>query len=663
MQEQQHQINIYNLFQRLVYLTVVLDCLTLFYMNAEIAFLSQLLTSFAKTGIYFPPVHAKITTLILIGLVAIGTKAKKNKDLNVIKSIVLPIVIGLFLMILSLFFVGEAQNPNLPKIVPFFSGYQLMYVFLSFLGALLTQVGADSISKLMKNKIGKDRWNTEEESFAQNTELVETDTSINIPYLFKFKQRMNRGWINLNPFRGTMVIGTPGSGKSFGIINPAIRQMMQKGFCLCIYDFKFPDLAQIAYFHYLIKKKNDSDYDYNFAVINLDNVEQSKRINPFKRDYIKTLADAQEMAESMVSSLQKGGGSGGGSEQFFTQSAVNFLSSCIYFFATYENGKFSDLPHILSFINKSYKEIFDTLYTHEELSSLLSPFKTAYDNKAFDQLEGQIGTLKIFISRLATKESFWVFSGDDLNLKITDRSEPTIMILASDPSTQDINSALYSAVLNRTLKLINSKNNLPGGIIADEFPTIYIHKIDNIVATARSNKVAVVLGLQELPQLRQFYKKDVADTIASIIGNVISGSARDKNTLDWLERMFGKIKQKSYSQSISQQGTTTSINERMEAMIPAGKIAALKTGEMVGLIAQDKVTQDGEYKSSAINGKIDLNMKEIKVEEASYVQIPHCYSFLDSNGNNKKEEILMTNFRRINKEVDLIVNQFVKEEA
>lgn len=663
MQEQQHQINIYNLFQRLVYLTVVLDCLTLFYMNAEIAFLSPLLTSLTKTGIYFPPVHAKITTLVLIGLVAIGTKAKKNKDLNVIKSIVLPIVIGLFLMILSLFFVGEAQNPNLPKIVPFFSGYQLMYVFLSFLGALLTQVGADSISKLMKNKIGKDRWNTEEESFAQNTELVETDTSINIPYLFKFKQRMNRGWINLNPFRGTMVIGTPGSGKSFGIINPAIRQMMQKGFCLCIYDFKFPDLAQIAYFHYLIKKKNDSDYDYNFAVINLDNVEQSKRINPFKRDYIKTLADAQEMAESMVSSLQKGGGSGGGSEQFFTQSAVNFLSSCIYFFATYENGKFSDLPHILSFINKSYKEIFDTLYTHEELSSLLSPFKTAYDNKAFDQLEGQIGTLKIFISRLANKESFWVFSGDDLNLKITDRSEPTIMILASDPSTQDINSALYSAVLNRTLKLINSKNNLPGGIIADEFPTIYIHKIDNIVATARSNKVAVVLGLQELPQLRQFYKKDVADTIASIIGNVISGSARDKNTLDWLERMFGKIKQKSYSQSISQQGTTTSINERMEAMIPAGKIAALKTGEMVGLIAQDKVTQDGEYKSSAINGKIDLNMKEIKVEEASYVQIPHCYSFLDSNGNNKKEEILMTNFRRINKEVDLIVNQFVKEEA
>jgi hypothetical protein len=474
---------------------------------------------------------------------------------------------------------------------------------------------------------------------------------------------MNRGWINLNPFRGTMVIGTPGSGKSFGIINPAIRQMMQKGFCLCIYDFKFPELAQIAYLHHLIKKRKDSTYDYNFAVINLDNVEQSKRINPFKRDYIKTLADAQEMAESMVSSLQKGGGSGGGSEQFFTQSAVNFLSSCIYFFATYENGKFSDLPHILSFINKSYREIFDTLYTHEELSSLLSPFKTAYDNKAFDQLEGQIGTLKIFISRLATKESFWVFSGDDLNLKITDRSEPTIMILASDPSTQDINSALYSAVLNRTLKLINSKDNLPGGIIADEFPTIYIHKIDNIVATARSNKVAVVLGLQELPQLRQFYKKDVADTIASIIGNVISGSARDKNTLDWLERMFGKIKQKSYSQSISQQGTTTSINERMEAMIPAGKIAALKTGEMVGLIAQDKVTQDGEYKSSAINGKIDLNMKEIKIEETSYVQIPQCYSFFDSNGNDRKEEILMTNFRRINKEVDLIVNQFVKEEV
>ena len=663
MQEQQHQIKIYGFLQKAVYAVVALDCASLFYLNANIPVVSNLLKNFSKMSFIYPPINAKLATLVLIGLVAIGTKAKKKRDLNIATEITLPIILGLLMVFSSLVWQNEAGNSKLPKIFPGLNLYQAIYAVLSFLGAVILQMGADSISKLMQQKMGKDRWNVEEESFAQNEELVDTDTSVNIPYLFRHQKKTNKGWININPFRGTMVIGTPGSGKSFGVINPAIRQMIAKGFCLCIYDFKFPDLAQIAYYHYLLKKSKDSGYQYDFHVINLNEVEKSKRVNPFKKEYIQTLAEAQEMAESMVSSLQKGGSSsGGGSDAFFTQSAINFLSSSIYFFATYENGKYSDLPHILSFMNRSYKEIFDTLFTNEEIGSLLSPFKTAYDNKAFDQLEGQIGTLKIFLSRLATKESFWVFSGDEVELKITNRDRPSILILASDPGTQDINSALYSSVLNRTLRLINSKHNLPGGIIADEFPTIYIHKIDNVVATARSNKVAVLLGLQEIPQLRQFYKKEVADTISAIVGNILSGSARDKNTLEWLEKLFGKIKQKSYSQSISQQGTTTSINEKMDFMIPAGKIAALKTGEMVGMIAQGEENDTEEHKTSAISGKINLDMKAIKQEEKNYVKMPEYYSFVDKRGIDRKNDVLMTNFRKINKEVELIVNEFTKDE-
>ena len=661
MQEQQHQIKIYGFLQKAVYAIVALDCASLFYLNANIPVVSNLLKNFSKMSFIYPPINAKFATLVLIGLVAIGTKAKKKKDLNIATEIVLPIVLGLVLIFSSLIVQNEAGNNKLTKIFPGMNLYQIIYATLSFLGALILQMGADSISKLMQQKMGKDRWNVEEESFDQNQELIKSETNINIPYLFRYKGKSNKGWINLNPFRGTMVIGTPGSGKSFGVINPAIRQMIAKGFCLCIYDFKFPDLAQIAYYHYLLKKSKDSDYNYSFHVINLNEVEKSRRVNPFHKKYIQTLAEAQEMAESMVSSLQKGGSSsGGGSEAFFTQSAINFLASCIYFFAKLENGKYSDLPHILSFMNRSYQEIFDSLFKNEEIGSLLSPFKTAYDNKAFDQLEGQIGTLKIFLSRLATKESFWVFSGDEVELKITDRENPSIIILASDPGTQDINSALYSAVLNRTLRLVNSKHNLLGGIIADEFPTIYIHKIDNVVATARSNRVAVLLGLQEIPQLRQFYKKEVADTISAIVGNILSGSARDKNTLDWLEKLFGKIKQKSFSQSISQQGTTTSINEKMDFMIPAGKIAALRTGEMVGMIAQGEENDTDEYKTSAINGKINLDMKAIKQEEQNYVPMPVYYSFIDKAGNNRKEEVLMTNFRKINNEIELIVNENIK---
>ena len=334
MQEQQHQIKIYGFLQRMVYTVVVMDCLTLFFQNANIFVLSDLLKNFAKMGIFFPPINAKISTLILIGLVAVGTRAKKKKDLHITKEIILPIIFGLLMIMGSLALVDKASIHTLPKINP----YQVGYALLSLTGAVITQMGADSISKYMQKKIGKDRWNTEEESFDQNRELVKTPFSVNIPYLFRYNKSTHKGWLNINPFRGTMVIGVPGSGKSFGVINPAIRQMVDKGFCLCIYDFKFPNLAQIAYYQYLVKKQKDKDYQHNFFVINLNDVEKSKRVNPFKKEYIQTLAEAQEMAESMVSALQKGGGSGGGgSEQFFTQSAINFLSSCIYFFATYQN--------------------------------------------------------------------------------------------------------------------------------------------------------------------------------------------------------------------------------------------------------------------------------------------------------------------------------------
>jgi traG family protein len=661
MQEQQNQIKIYDFFQKMVYGVVTLDCLTLFFANAKIPVVSNILQSFAKMGVFYPPINAKLSTLVLITLVAIGTKAKKKRDLNPTKEIFVPIAVGLLMIILSLVLVSGASDNSLPTFIPYFNSYQVGYMILSYVGAMITQKGADSISKLMKTKMDKDRWNTEEESFDQNRELVETPTSVNIPYKFRYKKQTHQGWMNIDPFRGTMVIGVPGSGKTWGVINPAIRQLIGKGFCLCIYDFKFPSLGEIAYYHHLLKKKNDPNYKHKFHVVNLDQVEYSRRVNPFKKEYINTLAQAQEMAESMVTALQKGGGSGGGgSEAFFTQSAVNFLASTIYYFGTYEDGKYSDLPHILSFMNRSYQEIFDTLFTNEELVSLMSPFRSAYENKAFDQLEGQVGTVKIFLSRLATKESFWVFSGDEVQLKISDRTDPSILILASNPRTQDINSALYSAVLNRVISQINDKGNLYSGLIADEFPTIYIHKVDNLVATARSNEVAVMLGLQEQPQLRQFYKKEVAETISAIMGNILSGAVRDKGTLDWLEKMFGKIKQKSYSESISNQGSNMTISEKMDVMIPAGKIAGLRTGEMAGMVVQGNDNATEDFKTSAIFGKINLDIKAIKEEENNYVKMPVYYSFKDSAGNDRKSEILMANFRRINKEVEMMINE-IKE--
>jgi type IV secretory pathway TraG/TraD family ATPase VirD4 len=356
-----------------------------------------------------------------------------------------------------------------------------------------------------------------------------------------------------------------------------------------------------------------------------------------------------------VEAMKKGDKSGG-SDQFFTQSAINFLSACIFFFSKYEGGKYSSFPHVLSFLNHSYEDIFNTLFSEPELVSLLSPFKSAYVQKAFPQLEGQIGTLKIFISRLATIETFWVFSGDDFNLKLSDVNSPGIVVLANDPNTQNINSACYSVVMNRMTKLINSKGNLPSALIIDEIPTLYTYKIENLLAVARSNKVAILMGLQELPQFNQHYGKDTAATITSVVGNVLAGSVRNKETLDWLERLFGKNKQIGESLSIDRNKTSTSLQEKLEPLIPAGKMASLNTGELVGLIAadvQEKYT--GQFETSAINCKVSLPKAELDAEEAGYRDLPLYYDF-----GGKKSEILRANFLRINNEVEAVVAAFRK---
>jgi type IV secretory pathway TraG/TraD family ATPase VirD4 len=473
---------------------------------------------------------------------------------------------------------------------------------------------------------------------------------------FYFRHRVWNGYINIvNPFRGTILIGTPGSGKSFGVVNPFIRQLIAKGFCCCIYDYKFPDLGKVAYYRYLLAKQQGKCRDHQFHVINLNDPEKSRRINPWRSDYLKTLADASESAEALVEAMKKGDKSGG-SDQFFTQSAINFLSACIYFFSRYENGKYSGFPHVLSFLNHSYEDIFNTLFSEPELVSLLSPFKSAYNAKAFDQLEGQVGTLKIFISRLATKETFWVFSGDDFNLKISDPSAPGILVIANDPNTQNINSACYSVVLNRLTKLINNKGNLPSALIIDEIPTLYTHKIENLIAVARSNRVAILMGLQELPQFNQQYGKDTAATITSVVGNILAGSVRNKETLDWLERLFGKSKQIGESLSIDRSKTSTSLQEKLEALIPAGKMAALNTGEMVGLIAADaQENYTGKFETSAISCRISLDTGDIANEEKGYRDMPVYYLFGD-----KKEQILRRNFDKINAEIESIVSKFRK---
>lgn len=653
MEESREMQKLHGFLQCTIYLMVITEIMIFVYSKAPfLGLFSYVVDRLSLIPIYHKLIYSKFATLSLICLVSIGTLSKKKVDLDPKKHILLPLTLGFLLFFGSLWLYGR------PSIEAFSNTtwYNLAYMTSSLFGALTISLSMDNISKMIRSSIGKDKWNVEQESFMQPVKKIETESSINLPMQFYYKGKVYNGWINCcNLARSLMVIGTPGSGKTFGVINPAIKQLLgkKKPYCLCVYDYKHPDLGKIAYYHYLLAKQSGRGRDMSFHVINLSDVERSRRVNPLRHTYLTTLADAAETAEGLVEALKKGDKSTG-SDQFFTQSAINFAAACIYFFSRYQSGRFSTFAHVLALLNRGYEEIFTVLFSNPELGSLLSPFKSAFKLKAFDQLEGQIGTLKIFISRLATKESFWVFSGDDINLKFSDPGEPSVIVLANDPTTQNVNSACYSLILNRMIKLINTKGNRPCALIVDELPSIFINKLEVPLSVARSNKVGFLMGLQELTQFKQQYGKDTADTITSVVGSVLSGSVRNKETLDWLERLMGKSKQISENLSIDRNKTSTSLNEKLEMLVPAGKIASLNTGEMVGLIAAEpEAHYDGKFETSAVHCRINLNTNAIATEERRYHDLPVYYDFGD-----QKEVILMENFLKIHAEVETIVQEF-----
>ena len=659
--------------------------------------------------------HSKVMTLLMICVTCIGTRNKKNLEFNARKMVIYPISFGMILMFLSVWVFKQNWTPR------FFTLYSSTWVYMvmSVVGTVLVHIALDNISKYLKDGLLKDRFNFENESFEQMEQKVENQYSVNIPMRYYYKGKFRKGWVNIvNPFRGTWVVGTPGSGKTFSIIEPFIRQHCAKGFSMVVYDYKFPTLAQKLYYHYSINKKaGKTPKDCQFNMINFVKVEYSRRVNPIQLKYIGNLAAASETAETLLESLQKGKKEGGGgSDQFFQTSAVNFLAACIYFFCNYEKrpydkdgnemnydktidpetgmikptgvvrdaagnitkpaywlGKYSDMPHILSFLNESYDTIFEVLMTDTEVAPLLGPFRTAYENNAMEQLEGMIGTLRVFTSRLATKESYWIFSkeGDDFDLKVSDPEHPSYLLIANDPEMESIIGALNALILNRLVTRVNTGQgkNVPVSIIVDELPTLYFHKIDRLIGTARSNKVSVALGFQELPQLESDYGKVGMQKVITTVGNVVSGAARAKETLEWLSNdIFGKVVQLKKGVTIDRDRTSINLNENMDSLVPGSKIADMPTGWICGQTARDFVkTKTGrggkmdiqeseEFQTSKFYAKTDFDMAEIAKEEKDYenYKLPEFYHFESEEA---KERILYSNFLRINAEVKSMITE------
>lgn len=651
MEESKELQKLYGFMQAFIYITVCIEIL-LFVHFPFSEQIMPLLSKMAKIPIYSNILYSKLFTFFIIMVTCIGTRSKKDLELDPTKQIIFPLIFGFIMFFGSICFLFFKEKGETSL-----EWYNIAYIILSIIGATLINSALDNISKRIKSNFMKDRFNIENESFEQSKDKVETEFSVNIPMKFFNNRKWHNGWLNIcNCFRGTFVIGTPGSGKSFSVINSFIRQHSAKGFAEVVYDFKFPELAKIAYYNYQKNKQlGKIPSNFKFNVINFSDIEYSRRINPLKREYIEILADATETAEALYESLQKGDKGSGGNSDFFKTSAVNLLAASIYFWSRYENGKYSDLPHVLAFLNQEYDVLFKVLFSEPELKSLVSPFEAAYKSGAVDQLEGQMASLKVQLSRLATKESFWVFSGNDFNLKVSDKKDPSYLIIANNPKTQSMNSALNALIINRLTRLVNTKGNYPTSIIVDECPTLYFYQLATLLSTARSNKVSICLGLQELPQLEEQYGKATAKTITSIIGNTLSGQAKAPETLDWLQKLFGKVKQVKEGVTIRRNETTINMNEQMDFVIPASKISSLQAGTLVGQVALD-FGQEDNFPTAMYHCKTNLDLKKIKKEEEAYKELPKVYNFGTADN---REKLLQKNFKRIYDEVETVIEQYV----
>ena len=726
MEESKEIQSIYSIFRVVIYVSLVVEFFE-YACNPELldtfaGVLTDLHERMGRWLIYQPGhlAYSKIATLLLVIITCIGTRNKKQIEFDARKMVFWPIVIGFVLVLLAVWLYYTDWLHYRLWIFPLSIW---LYMVASIVGTVCVHVALDNVSKYLKEGLMKDRFNFENESFEQNEKRVDTKYGVNIPMRYYYHGKFRHGWININNhFRGTFVVGTPGSGKTFSVIEPFIRQHSAKGFSMVVYDYKFPTLAQKLYYHYRSNKaKGKTPPGCQFNIINFVNVEYSRRVNPIQHKYIDSLAAAQETAETLVDSLNKGKNEGGGgSDQFFKTSAVNFLAACIYFFVNYKRlpydkdgnelvpeytedkethhrkltgrvfdkagntvtpaywlGKYSDMPHVLSFLNIDYKTMFEILQTDPEIFPLIAPFKSALDGKAMEQLEGMIGTLRVQTSKLATKEAYWIFhkDGDDFDLKVSDPKSPSYLLIANDPEKEQIVGALNAMILNRLVTRVNSGQgkNIPVDICVDEVPTLYFHKIDRLIGTARSNKVAVILGFQELPQLEADYGKVGMQKIITTIGNVVSGSARNKETLEWLSNdIFGKTVQLKKGVTIDRDRTSINLNENMDSMVPASKISDMPSGWICGQVARDftptktgrhgsmNIQKSEEFQTSKFYCKTNFDMAEIKAEEEDYANYPLPIAY-DFKSVDARERILYMNYNRVKADVDSLILEVEQE--
>lgn len=589
-------------------------------------------------GLFDNPWSAKWWALLLLTLSSFGTKGVKNDKIQW-GQIWLLIIIGAVMFFLNWWMVS----------IEWF----ITYIVTTIIGFVCLLLGGVWMSRLLKNNMMDDRFNNENESFQQETRLMDNEYSVNLPTRFYYKKRWNKGWINIvNPFRASIVLGTPGSGKSYAVVNSYIRQQIEKCYSMYIYDYKFSDLSIIAY-NQLLKHKGKYKELYGvepkFYVINFDDPRRSHRCNPIHPDFMTDISDAYESAYTILLNLNKTWVQKQG--DFFVESPIILLASIIWYLRIYEDGKYCTFPHAIEFLNRRYEDIFPILTSYPELENYLSPFMDAWQSGAQDQLQGQIASAKIPLSRMISPQLYWVMSESEFTLDINNPKSPKILCVGNNPDRQNIYGAALGLYNSRIVKLINKKEMIKSSVIIDELPTIYFKGLDNLIATARSNKVAVCLGFQDFSQLERDYGKPEAAVVMNTVGNIFSGQVVG-STAKTLSERFGKVLQKRQSISINRQDVSTSFNTQMDSIIPPSKISTLTQGIFVGAVCDNF---DERIEQKIFHAEIVVDNATVAAETKAYKQIPVIHEFLDEDGNDCMDEAIKSNYDKIKADVRRIV--------
>ena len=603
--------------------------------------IDKILMNFQRTtGLFSSILWTKLFCVVFLALSCLGTKGVKEEKITwpkiwtVLFSGFIFFFLNWWLLILPIGKIGAAS----------------LYIFTLSVGYICLLMGGVWMSRLLKNNLMDDVFNTENESFMQETRLMENEYSVNLPTRFYYKKKWNKGWINVvNPFRASMVLGTPGSGKSYAIVNNYIKQQIEKGFAMYIYDYKFPDLSEIAYNH-LLNHLDAYKMKPQFYVINFDDPRKSHRCNPINPAFMTDISDAYESAYTIMLNLNRSWIQKQG--DFFVESPIILLAAIIWFLKIYENGKYCTFPHAVEFLNRPYAQIFPILTSYDELANYLSPFMDAWEGGAQDQLQGQIASAKIPLSRMISPALYWVMTGDDFSLDINNPNEPKVLVVGNNPDRQNIYSAALGLYNSRIVKLINKKKQLKSSVIIDELPTIYFRGLDNLIATARSNKVAVCLGFQDFSQLTRDYGDKESKVIQNTVGNVFSGQVVGE-TAKTLSERFGKVLQQRQSMTINRNDKSTSISTQMDSLIPASKISNLTQGMFVGAVSDNF---DERIDQKIFHAEIVVDSAKVSAEMKAYQPIPVIVDFKNEDGLNKQKESIEANYRKVKEEILSLVD-------